>query len=132
MLIALAALIFEIHQSVQQSKMHTFLTYSERYQQVMLNLPSTVRDKTFLIASLNAAERERALRWFRTYFDMCSEEHYLHSVKLIDNKVWSLWSQGISDSLQKPAFVQAWRIVSETNTYDPVFARFIEAHISEK
>ena len=77
-------------------------------------------------------EKEDILRWLRAYFDMCSEEYYLHDNELVDEKVWNLWEAGIVDSLKKPAFVKAWGLIQSNKYFHHKFATYIEKIIDSQ
>jgi len=128
--VAIAALIWQIWQSNKQSKMHTFLTYTQRYQDILVNLPIEIESSSFQ-PSEDSKVNEENLRWLRAYFDLCSEEYYLHTENLIDNRVWKLWRGGIKDSLKKPAFLWAWSEVQSNNYYHGKFASFIDGLVNE-
>ena len=124
--VAILALFWQVLQSVKQSKMQTFLTYTQRYQDIIVNLPIGVESDQFLIESRNVEEQDKILRWLRAYFDMCSEEYFLNQNKLIHKKAWELWESGMSDSLKKPAFVKAWEVIQSNEYFHEEFAGYIE------
>jgi len=103
--VAVAALAWQVYLSNRQSKMQTFLTYTQRYQDILINLPIGVESDNFSIENLEEKEREHILRWIRAYFDLCSEEYFLNKNKLLDENAWQLWESGMTHSLKKPAFV---------------------------
>lgn len=130
-IVAIVALAWQIWTSNKQSKMHTFLAYTQRYQDIVKNFPIGVESKDFEL-SKEKNEKESLLRWMRSYFDLCSEEYYLNENKFIDNKVWILWEGGIKDSISKPAFVQAWNIIQDNGYYDSKFANYINDLITQR
>ena len=123
-IIAVLALCWQIIQSNRQSRMQSFLIYTQRYQDILINLPIGVESKNFTLDK-DEKEREHMLRWLRAYFDLCSEEYHLHKTGLIQKKVWNLWEAGMKDSLQKPAFVEAWKEIQANNYYNKKFSNFI-------
>ena len=129
-LVAIAGLFWQIWTSNKQSKMQTFLTYTQRYQDIVIHLPIGVESDKFELTK-DPKEREDILRWLRSYFDLCSEEYYLNQSSLVDGKVWSLWKAGMSDSLKKPAFIQAWKEIQSNGYYHAKFASFIEGLIQQ-
>jgi len=128
-LIAIAALFWQIRTSNQQSKMQTFLVYTQRYQDILLNLPSGIEASDFDMAD-GVEDKEVFLRYLRAYFDLCSEQFYLHEKGFIDDKVWALWQGGMRDSLKKPAFKQAWVEIQSHDYYHNKFAEYIEGLIN--
>lgn len=129
--VAVLALAWQVHLSNNLSKMQTFLTYTQRYQDIVINLPIGVESERFSIEGMEDKEREQILRWLRAYFDLCSEEYYLKNNKLVDEKVWQLWEAGMTDSLRKPAFMEAWTAVQSNNYYHRDFANYINNIISQ-
>ena len=129
--VAVLALAWQVHLSNNQSKMQTFLTYTQRYQDIVINLPIGVESDDFSLDGLEGKEREELLRWLRAYFDLCSEEYYLNKNKLVDAKAWQLWQSGMTDSLKKPAFIEAWRTVQSNNYFHHEFASYIQNIINQ-
>ena len=129
-LIAVAALLWQINANTSQAKMQTYLTYTQRYQDIVINLPIGVESSTYNLPS-DDDEKEKILRWLRAYFDLCSEQYHLNEKKLIDKKVWELWKGGMSDSLQKPAFQKSWISIQKNDYYHEEFANFIDSIINK-
>jgi len=120
-----------MRQNACQSRMQTFLAYTQRYQDIIVNLPVDVESDTYSLDELPEADKDDFLRWLRSYYDLCSEEFYLNDEKMLDRKVWRLWEAGMRDSLKKPAFSQAWRAIQGNGYYDAKFARYIEGILEE-
>lgn len=129
-LIAVSALIWQIRTNNKQSKMQTFLVYTQRYQDIFINLPSGIESNDFDINN-GEYDKEMFLRNLRAYFDLCSEQYQLHKRGLIDDKVWTLWKNGMKDSLKKPAFIQAWKEIQSHDYYHRHFADYIDRLIPE-
>jgi len=125
-LTALGALWWQIRQNTRQARMQTFLAYTQRYQDIMASLPISIEYDDFSLDTLEAEEKESALRWIRAYYDLCSEEFYLKEQHLVDAAVWHLWESGMTDSLRKPAFRQAWKIIQANEYYAREFAHHVE------
>lgn len=47
--------------------------------------------------------------FMRLYFNLCSEEYYLHSKGVIDDRVWELWTKGIKTSMNNTKYKIAWQ-----------------------
>ena len=128
--VAVVALAWQVHLSNAQSKMQTFLTYTQRYQDIVINLPIGVESESFSLEGIESKDREEILRWLRAYFDLCSEEYYLNKNNLVDARAWRLWESGMTDSLQKPAFVEGWRIIQSNKYFHHEFANYIQKRIN--
>jgi hypothetical protein len=126
--ITLSILIFawQVNQSNKQSKLQNFTHYTQRYQDILVNLPTNINSKNFSIDELKTDEKEHLYRWLRAYIDLCSEEFYLNQNKLIDSYVWRLWGSGMTDFFNKPAFYQTWNTIQENDTYGKEFKKFID------
>ncbi|CAA6828433.1 MAG: Unknown protein [uncultured Sulfurovum sp.] len=105
----------------KQFKLQTFYAYTQRYQDIIINLPIDIESDSYDITSKH---QEENLRWFRAYFDLCSEEYFLSKEKLIDEHVWNLWKQGMQSSFNKPAFSNAWKQIPTNDYYCEEFQNF--------
>lgn len=99
----------------QQFQFQFFAEYTKRYQDLMLSMPkldtSSIGNKDFDT-------------YMRLYFDLCSEEYYLHSQGVIDDFVWGLWTEGIKTAMNKKKYQTAW--ISLGGYYDdPSFKKYM-------
>ena len=129
--VAVGAMAWQLRLSNKQSKMQTFLTYTQRYQDIIINMPVGIESDNFSIENLEEKEREHLLRWLRAYFDLCSEEYFLNQNKLVDTNAWQLWESGMTDSLKKPAFIKAWTEIQKNKYFHQEFAGYIEKIIHQ-
>ena len=70
-------------------------------------------------------------KFMRLYFDLFSEEYYLHSKGVIDNKVWGLWVDGISIAMNKQKYKTAWKLLGSYYD-DENFVHFMNNLAREK
>lgn len=110
---------------LQQMKLASFTDYTKRYEQIVLSFPEEIHQSDFQLTALEKADRDYILKYMRAYFDLCSEEYYLYTSDLIEQRIWELWEAGIAMNLSKPAFRQAWFIVSEDTAFDPSFLQLM-------
>ncbi len=129
--IAIFTLVYQLYIHNKQLKMQTFFHYTERYQNILINLPIDIESNNFQLNSLKKEEKEEILKWLRAYFDLCSEEYYLYNRKLIDDSAWTLWHAGIKISLQKSAFRDGWNEIQKNDYYNLDFATYIESIIKK-
>ncbi|MBF0585316.1 hypothetical protein INT08_06660 [Prosthecochloris sp. N3] len=123
--VALVALWWEVKQNTQQAKIQNFLAYTQRYQEIMANLPCDIDRDSFSLDSLDLQKKEYVLRWIRAYYDLCSEEYYLYRQRLIDKNVWLLWEMGMKDSFNRRGFVEGWEFVQSNQYYSKSFAEYV-------
>ncbi len=125
-LVALGALIWQAWEAQRQARLQTFTAYTERYERIMLNLPVNIESDQFDFDQLDSAARDDTMRWLRAYYDLCSEEHYLHERRLIDSKVWALWESGMRDSMRRAAYRFAWTELQAVQYYPREFGKFVQ------
>ena len=77
----------------RQNRFNLFVEYTHRYQDIILNLYS------------NPEKREE---YMRLYFDLCSEEFYLHKEGMIDDYIWDLWVDGMRMMMNNQQNQTAW------------------------
>ena len=54
------------------------------------------------------------------------EKWYLARRRQIDPDIWRIWKGGITATLAKPAFQQAWSIIKSDSKLDPEFEGFVD------
>jgi hypothetical protein len=64
-LVAFGALIWQMRQTNKQARLQNFSTYTQRYENIMLNLPIAVESNEFTFDSFSTEEKETILRWLR-------------------------------------------------------------------
>src|SRR5689334_7030696 len=96
-LVAGAAIATSLRSVRDQLRISTFLAYTERYSEVMARLPFEARrpGSGYSLARVNEDERETVLSAFRDYFNLCSEELWLHRSRWIDKRTWDIWHSGM-------------------------------------
>lgn len=104
-----------------------FSRFVERYQKIMVLLPSDVYSKEFDISTVK--DKEMFLRNMRSYFDLCSQEYFLYQKGKISKEVWCEWEEGILSSFNYPAFQIAWNQLSSSEAMYADFKVFISANI---
>jgi len=137
-LVATAALVaglffamIQLQALKKQVGVAVFTTYTQRYMDLMDKLPSSAYDtQTQDLRTEPLGEVE--LRTLRSFFDLWSEELYLHTVELVEPKVWGLWENGIQSHMKSKAFQEGWvRIYDHrSERYDKDFVGLIEKCIA--
>jgi hypothetical protein len=113
------ALIFSVYSAFisyktqqRQTQLSFFSEYTRRYQDIMLHLCD-----------------DNSEVYFRLYFDLCSEEFYLHEHKYLPDEVWDMWEDGMKIMAKNHSFETAWTNASQF--YDSEFNRFFNKIINE-
>lgn len=114
---------------LQQMKLSSFSTYTQRYENIILSFPEEIHSQVFDLSALPKSERDFILKYMRAYFDLCSEEYYLGTNELIEDYIWQQWKGGIRMNMSKPAFRQAWLIITNDTAFDKTFKRMIDSFI---
>lgn len=99
-----------------------FAEYTRRYQDIVLNMPDCIFDGLPIMY-------DKAERYMRLYFDLCSEEFYLWKAGAIPSSVWMLWKEGMVMETRKDIYMMAWEKLREY--YNAPFITFFETEVIE-
>lgn len=91
--------------ALAQSQAQLFAEYTRRYQEIILRTPDSIYNR------IAAPTDENVKRYMRLYFDLCSEEYYLHNKGVISDGVWNMWQDGMRLNMKKNIYVASWRIL---------------------
>ena len=103
-------------QAKRQYEFQFFAEYTKRYQDLMLKMPADLDTSSVFNIDVDI--------YMRLYFDLCSEEYYLHAKGVIDDVVWGLWTEGIQMALKKNNYRIAWELLGE-NYNDTSFRSYM-------
>lgn len=106
----------------RQYEFQFFADYTKRYQDLILKMPANLDTTSVLNRDIDI--------YMRLYFDLCSEEYYLHTKGVIDSVVWGLWTEGIQMALKKKYYKIAWELLAE-NYNDTSFRHYMSELIRE-
>lgn len=114
-----------------QLRMTTFIEYTKRYATIMASLPFDARkpDSGYDLASVSETERRRVLGVFRDYFNLCSEENWLHATGKLDADTWRIWKLGMKQVAASPAFAGAWDSLRDEYAVFRDFITFMDSEI---
>jgi hypothetical protein len=110
-----------------QLRTATFLAYTERYGKIMAHVPYAARrpGSDYRLDKVAMQERIDVLSAFRDYFNLCSEELFLHSIGRIDGKTWQIWRLGIKQVMEFPCYEETWKELGPEYEYYRDFVRFM-------
>ena len=114
----------------EQIKHNYFSEYTKRYQEIIIHFPENINEDSFSYESLDDDIEVKTMRYMRVYFDLCSEEFFLHQNKYIYDKVWKEWEEGMSFAFNKTAFRIAWERISRQSTFYKDFKKFVNGKMN--
>lgn len=111
--ISALAIVAALNNVRDQLRVTIFLTYTERYAKVMNGVPFDARQpgSKYRLSLRPEEERIRVLGAFREYFNLCSEEMWLHQQHRIDRATWTVWERGMQQVARFPTFREAWEVL---------------------
>lgn len=116
-------------QMQDQLRSDFFADYTERFHNIVLHLPINYDDPTFSMKSLSNQAQETTIRYIRIYFDLCSEEYFLHKKGRLEDEVWKEWLQGMKYTMNLPVFKQIWDDYYRDTDYYTTFKVFVESEV---
>jgi hypothetical protein len=127
-IVSATAIVAALKGVKDQLQVTIFLTYTDRYTQAMNGLPFEARKpgSKYTLASLSEEEQIRVLGVFRQYFNLCSEESWLHQHRRIDHATWEVWERGMQQVARFPCFREVWDVLSLEYDYFDKFREFVE------
>ena len=126
----------QLKTQTEQIKLDFFSEFTKRYQEILLHFPENVNEDDFSYEELrdkkpeDTSMRDMTMRYMRIYFDLCSEEFFLHENGHIDDKVWKEWEKGMIVAFNKPAFRTAWNEVIKKSGYYRDFMKFVDSRMA--
>lgn len=107
----------------KQQKLDFFARYTERYQHIIEQMPEYVYADD---EQLTEEDYQKIMPIIRAYFDLCSEEFYLHKQHHLSKNVWKEWEAGMVSMFQLPVFKQCWKRINPKSTCYSEFAHFVQ------
>lgn len=98
-----------------------FCDYTRRYQEIILAMPESLTDET-----ARSTDRD-VIRHMRLYFDLCSEEFYLHDKGYFPEDIWKFWVAGLRDNLKRRVYHNSWLLLEPY--YNANFCDFMNNQI---
>jgi len=131
--VAVIAVVASMTAVRDQLRTFVFIEYTDRFTKTMARLPSAARKpgSPYHLKDLPGDDRLEVVAAFRDYFNMCSEEMWLHSVGRIDSATWRIWREGMKEGARTPAFGEAWVELNDEYHYFPRFKSFMDDLIDE-
>ena len=127
-IVAVWAIRSAVRESHKQSQLNSFITYAQRYEQIMDGFPEY---GLRFDLSVRIAENEQVRLAAIKYLNLVSEEYYLWQKKYIDDEVWKIWEAEIIRTLQSPVMIREWNNSKGEYKSSPEFSRFVERQQSQ-
>jgi hypothetical protein len=114
-----------------QLRVTVFLTYTDRYAKVMNQVPYKAREpgSNYRLTARPEDERTQVVGAFREYFNLCSEEIWLHEHRRIDRATWNVWKRGMQQVARFPCFREAWEMLAFEYNYHGDFQSFVAENL---
>lgn len=111
-------------------QLKVYLEYTARFDRIFLEFPIEGRlgrlgDYDRQLADTRNANSEAIDRIIIRYFNLLSEEHYLHEQNLIDDEVWAMWTQLIQEALRSELIRNIWINIRDTYNYYQPFVEYV-------
>ncbi len=120
-LIAVLALAVALWTFRQGAELNAFLEFTERYENIMRELPHEARIATDWGPDVDS---DFAIRL--RYLNLCSEEFYLKKQRLLSGRVWGIWNAEMASTLASQPYREAWhRLRAQFSSY-PEFSAFVD------
>ena len=111
----------------RQANAQAFLTYTERYEQIMSSYPPEARlARLDSDRALPPRSPELTLSVLR-YLNLCSEELYLFRYGHLDKKLWAIWEDELIRMLRTPLVRREWAELRREFESYPEFFEFVDA-----
>jgi hypothetical protein len=109
-----------------------FTEYTRRYSEVMAGIPFEASGigAPAELSTLEEDQRKAVIGGMRRYFNLCSEEFYLHQKERVDGETWGIWQSGIQASTRGPFFASSWRYLRAEYRFYPAFSKLIDGVIA--
>jgi len=126
MFLGIVGILYSVHCFKDEMRIKLFSDYTKRYQEIMLNLPAEALASDFDLRDLPKDDFNDAIKYYRAYFDLCSEEYFLWQNKQISPKTWDEWYQGMQYAFSRKPVSTAWELISLDSHYYPEFRALVK------
>lgn len=129
-LLSLFAIINDYVAVIRQNRAAFFSSFTERYERIMMQMPEELITDSDVNGGSISVE---SLRCLRVYFDLSSEEYYLHRQYVIKEDVWKYWRAGMVDTVCRSSLYRlAWfGKYSLRSQYNDKFKDFMDGVFEE-
>ena len=119
------SLRFELKKNHTFRRQKLFEEYSKRY----CYLISSLIESTSSFQNNFDKNKPQQRRYALEFFMLISEEFFLQEEKLIDERIWNIWDQGVDFHLKKNFFMTAWNYCQNEVDFDGKFSEYVNSKI---
>jgi hypothetical protein len=124
-IIGIIAFVWGVRSYNQQMNTQVFLTYTQRFDQIMDSFPKDAWVMRLDLDRLPDSSPELS-RSVLKYLNLCAEEYYLLQKKLLAKDVWQIWEDELKRTLQSPLFKREWKELAKEFEAYPEFRQYLE------
>lgn len=107
-----------------QVRTTVYLECTKRYYDIVTQLPDGASDPKRSVLYSPGINKGEIMGLMRAYYDLCSEQFYLHGSGKISQGTWDHWRGGLIFTIKLPTFREAWDEIKEEG-YEKSFVDFI-------
>ncbi len=110
-----------------QMNAQLFLSFTERYSEILRDAPAGFRDWCLDLSDALAVDDELVRASIVRYLNLCSEEWFLAKRGYLDRAIWEVWWSEMVRKMSTAAGSRAWdRVKANFDTFDG-FAKQVDA-----
>jgi hypothetical protein len=130
--VALVAIVVAVGAYRKRHTAQAFIHYTDRYREVMAQLPAWARGPRHFAEDALQESTDSLQSACLNYLNLCSEEFFLHEERFLAGKVWDIWKDEITRTLQSALFRREWPLLKSEFHSFPAFAAFVASAQSER
>ncbi|MBU3742264.1 MAG: hypothetical protein FGM24_08265 [Candidatus Kapabacteria bacterium] len=129
-IVSIISVFVSVKQTSKAMAADVFTTYTDRYANIMKELPSELRGKLFNATKDEIAGYKQPVNIaLAQYLDLCSEEYYLATHRMLPKSIWSSWSAEMRQCLASEAVREYWLENRKSYDSNPGFQNFVDDEI---
>ena len=96
----------EILARKRSEQLQFYAYFWKKYDRILESLPISIFDEDFRLE--DAKDPDTLMVSLRSYFDLCTQEFFMHQQGLIEEVIWENWSRGLLACMELEVFKQAY------------------------
>jgi hypothetical protein len=116
--------------NMTEQQLRVYLEYTNRFDRIFEEFPIEGRMGVIggydeRLARIRQSHSEVINRVMIRYFNLLSEEHYLHSQGLVEDQVWEMWTNLLRDALASELIRELWQNTRDSFRYYAPFVEYV-------